>query len=75
MGLIRRSPAFGLLFLATAGSGFGTYIAAVALTLHISDLTEVARVRVAGLLIADFLPIVVIGLLLGRSSTGSRADG
>ena len=64
LGLIRRSPAFGLLFLATAGSSFGTYIAAVALTLHISDLTG-SPVWVAGLLIADFLPIVVIGLLLG----------
>jgi MFS family permease len=62
--LIRRSPAFGLLFLATAGSSFGTYIAAVALTLHINDLTG-SPVWVAGLLIADFLPIVVIGLLLG----------
>jgi len=64
LGLIRRSPAFGLLFLATAGSSFGTYIAAVALTLHISDLTG-SPVWVAGLLIADFLPIVLIGLLLG----------
>ena len=64
LGLVRRSPAFGLLFLATAGSSFGTYIAAVALTLHITDLTG-SPVWVAGLLIADFLPIVVIGLLLG----------
>jgi MFS family permease len=64
LGLIRRSPAFGLLFVATAGSSFGTYIAAVALTLHISDITG-SPVWVAGLLIADFLPIVVIGMLLG----------
>jgi MFS family permease len=63
-GLVRRSPGFGLLFLATAGSGFGTYIAAVALTLHIERLTG-SGVWVAALLIADFLPIVVIGLLLG----------
>jgi MFS family permease len=63
-GLVRRSPAFGLLFLATAGSGFGTYIAAIALTLHIKELTG-SGVWVAGLLIADFLPIVVIGLVLG----------
>jgi MFS family permease len=64
LGLLRRSPSFGLLFLATAGSSFGTYIAAVALTLQIEELTD-SPVWVAGLLIADFLPIVVIGLLLG----------
>ena len=64
LGLLRRSPAFGRLFLATAGSSFGTYIAAVALTLHIEQLTG-SPMWVAGLLIADFLPIVLIGLLLG----------
>jgi dTMP kinase len=64
LGLLRRSPAFGLLFIATAGSSFGTYLAAIALTVHIHGLTG-SGVWVAGLLIADFLPIVVIGLLLG----------
>jgi MFS family permease len=64
LGLLRRSPGFGLLFLATAGSSFGTYIAAVALTLQIRDLTG-SGVWVAALLIADFLPIVVIGLVFG----------
>jgi MFS transporter, DHA3 family, macrolide efflux protein len=64
LGIVRRSPAFGLLFLATAGSGFGTYLAAIALTLHIEDLTG-SGIWVAALLIADFLPIVLIGLLLG----------
>lgn len=64
LGIVRRSPAFGLLFLATAGSAVGTYIAAIALTLHIKDLTG-SSVWVAALLIADFLPIVLIGLLLG----------
>jgi len=64
LGLVRRSPAFGLLFVATAGSGFGTYLAAIALTVHVYDQTE-SGVWVAALLIADFLPIVVIGLLLG----------
>jgi MFS family permease len=63
-GLVRRSPDFGLLFLATAGSGFGTYLAAIALTLHIKDLTG-SGLWVAGLLVADFLPIVFIGLLFG----------
>ena len=64
LGIVRRSPAFGFLFLATLGSGFGTYLAAIALTLHIKELTG-SGVWVAALLIADFLPIVVIGMLLG----------
>ncbi len=64
LGLLRRSPSFGYLFLATAGSSFGTYLAAVALTLQVYDATE-SGTWVAALLIADFLPIVVIGLLLG----------
>jgi MFS family permease len=64
LGLLRRSPSFGLLFLATAGSSIGTYIAAIALTLDVYDRTS-SGVWVAALLIADFLPIVLIGLLLG----------
>jgi MFS family permease len=64
LGLLRRSPSFGYLFLATAGSSFGTYLAAIALTVQIYDQTD-SGVWVAALLIADFLPIVAIGLLLG----------
>jgi DHA3 family macrolide efflux protein-like MFS transporter len=64
LSLLRRSPSFGLLFLATAGSSVGTYIAAIALTLDIKARTD-SGVWVAALLIADFLPIVVIGLALG----------
>ncbi len=64
LGLLRRSPSFGLLFLATAGSGIGTYLAAIALTLDIYARTE-SGPWVAALLIADFLPIVLVGLLLG----------
>ena len=64
LGLLRRSPSFGYLFLATAGSSFGTYLAVIALIVSIKDLTE-SGVWVAALLIAEFLPIVVIGLLLG----------
>jgi MFS family permease len=64
LGLVRRSPSFGLLFLATAGSSFGTYLAAIALTVDVYDLTG-SGVWVSALLIADFLPIVLIGLLLG----------
>ncbi len=64
LGLLRRSPSFGLLFLATAGSSFGTYLAAIVLTVDVYDRTQ-SGVWVAALLIADFLPIVLIGLLLG----------
>jgi MFS family permease len=64
LGLIRRSRSFGLLFLATAGSSAGTYVAATALTLDIWDRTH-SGVWISVLLIADFLPIVVIGMLLG----------
>jgi MFS family permease len=64
LGLLRRSPEFGLLFFATAGSAVGTYLAAIVLTVHIYDQTK-SGVWVAALLIADFAPIVLIGLLLG----------
>ena len=53
-----------MLFLATAGSAFGTYLAAIALTVHVYDQTG-SGVWVAALLIADFAPIVLIGLLFG----------
>jgi MFS family permease len=53
-----------LLFWATAGSAVGTYLAALALSVHIFDITGSGR-WLAALLIADFLPIVVIGLTLG----------
>lgn len=64
LGLLRRSPSFGRLFLATAGSSVGTYLAAIALTVDIYDRTQ-SGLWVAALLIADFLPIVLVGLLLG----------
>ena len=64
LGLLRRSPSFGYLFLATAGSSVGTYLAAIALTVDVYDDTQ-SGIWVAALLIADFLPIVLIGLLLG----------
>jgi MFS family permease len=64
LGLFRRSPSFGYLFLAIAGSSVGTYLAAIALTVDVYDETG-SGIWVAALLIADFLPIVLIGLLLG----------
>jgi MFS family permease len=64
LSLLRRAPSFRLLFVASAGSAFGTYLAAVALTLHVFAVTG-SGTWVAALLVADFLPIVVIGLALG----------
>ncbi len=64
LSLLGRNRDFGLLFWATAGSAVGTYLAALALSVHIFDLTGSGR-WLAALLIADFLPIVLIGLTLG----------
>jgi MFS family permease len=64
LALLRRSPSFAYLFVASAGSAFGTYLAVIALIVAVKDLTE-SGVWVAALLISQFLPIVLIGLLLG----------
>jgi MFS family permease len=61
---LRRNPGFALLFWATAGSAVGTYLAALALSVDIFDRTG-SGMWLAALLIADFLPIVVIGIALG----------
>ena len=50
-----RAPDFRRLFLATFGSGVGTYLAAVALTVDVFDRTG-SGTWVSALLIADFLP-------------------
>lgn len=62
--LLRSHRDFRLLFVAASGSAFGTYLAALALTAQIWDLTGSGK-WVAALLVADFLPIVVLGLTLG----------
>ena len=64
MTLLRRAPEFRLLFAATAASAVGTYLAAIALSVDVYDRTGSGR-WLALLLIADFAPIVVIGLTLG----------
>jgi len=61
---LRRNPGFALLFWATAGSAIGTYLAALALSVDIFDRTG-SGAWLAALLIADFLPIVLIGITLG----------
>jgi MFS family permease len=62
--LLRRASGFRLLFSATFTSGLGTWIAVIALTIDVYDRTGSAS-WVSALLIADFLPSVAIGLLLG----------
>lgn len=64
LALLRRAAHFRLLILATFQSALGTYLAALALTVHVYDETGSGR-WVGALLIADFLPIVLIGLTLG----------
>jgi MFS family permease len=62
--VLRASPSFRLLFGSTLISGLGTWIAVIALVIDVKDRTGSA-VWVSALLIADFLPGVAIGLLLG----------
>jgi len=64
LGLLGRAPDYRRLLLATLGSGAGTYLAAIALTVDVYDRTGSGK-WVSALLIADFLPIILIGLLLG----------
>ena len=62
--LVAGSPPFRLLLLATLGSGIGTWLAVIALAVDIFHRTG-SGVWVGALLMADFLPAVVVGLLLG----------
>jgi hypothetical protein len=64
LSLLREVQSFRLLSLATVGSAFGTWLAFVALTIDVFDRTDSA-VWVSALLIADFLPAIVIGLAAG----------
>jgi MFS family permease len=64
LALLRSAGSFRLLFVATLGSGVGTWMATIALT---ADLT--ARTHspwwVSGLFIVTFLPSVVVGMVAG----------
>ncbi len=62
--LFRDVQSFRLLALATVGSAVGTWLAFVALTIDVYDRTESA-IWVSGLLIADFLPAILIGFAAG----------
>ena len=72
--LLRRNQSFRLLFLATLGSLVGTWLATIALTVEIYDRTHSGG-WVSALLIAVFLPTVIVGVavgpLLDRLSGGS----
>jgi MFS family permease len=63
-----RLPAFRNLFFATLGSSFGTLIAAVALTIDVKGKTAsspYSGLWVGAVLVVEFLPTIVVGLLLG----------
>jgi len=62
--VLRSSSSFRLLFTSYLVSGLGTFLAVIALTIDVYDRTHSGK-WVAALLIADFLPAVAIGLLLG----------
>lgn len=62
--LLRAEQPFRALFLATAASGLGTYLALIALIVEVKDRTD-SGAWVAALLIVEFLPVLVIGLALG----------
>src|SRR5918994_2817102 len=64
LGLVRTARDFRLLFLAAVGSGLGTRLAVMALMVDVWDRTHSGK-WVAALLVTDFVPIIVIGLLLG----------
>ena len=62
-GLLRNSR-FRLLFIATLGSGLGNWIALIALSLDVYDRTH-SGWWTGELLLANILPAVFIGILLG----------
>jgi MFS family permease len=62
--LLRRVRGLRLLFLAAFGSGFGTWLAFVALTVDVWDQTHSGK-WISALLIADFLPAIGLGLIVG----------
>jgi MFS family permease len=59
-----RLPAFRNLFFTTLGSSVGTLLAAVALAIDVQDRTD-SGLWVFAVLVVEFLPTIVVGLLLG----------
>jgi MFS family permease len=64
LDLLHRSRDFRLLFLAALGSSLGSRLAVTALLVDVWDRTGSGK-WVAALLVADFLPTIAIGVLLG----------
>jgi MFS family permease len=64
LDLVKRSRPFRLLFLATFGSGFGTWLAVIALQVDVADRTD-SGAWIALLLVANILPTIVVGIFLG----------
>jgi dTMP kinase len=64
LALLGREPNYRRLFLATIGSGAGTWLALVALEVDIWQRTHSSG-WIAALLIADMLPTFAIGILVG----------
>jgi len=62
LGLLGREPSFRSLFLATFGSGLGTWLALVALQIDVLTRTH-SPLWMSALLIADILPMLLVGLL------------
>ena len=62
--LLRLQTSFRLLFLATLGSGIGTWMATIALTADLTDKTH-SPWWVSALFVVTFLPSVIVGLLAG----------
>jgi MFS family permease len=59
-----RLSGFRNLFFATLASSFGTLIAAVALAIDVQDRTN-SGPWVAAVIVVEFLPTIIVGLLLG----------
>ncbi|MGB2953557.1 MAG: MFS transporter [Gaiellaceae bacterium] len=64
LGLLRREPSFRLLFLATLGSGAGTWLALVALQIDVLHRTH-SPLWISALLIADLVPMFALGIVAG----------
>jgi MFS family permease len=64
LALLSRPGPFRLISLAALGSGMGTWFAAIALQVDVFDRTHSA-VWIAALVIVEFLPTIVVGLVLG----------
>jgi MFS family permease len=62
--MLRTAPSFRLLFLATLGSGIGTWMATIALTADVTDRTH-SPWWVSALFIVTFAPAVIVGLVAG----------